>query len=90
MTAKIANIIEKFPKLAGREDFIQGILDIRQSFNLEKIPFRVRTPDFDSGSLERFYGAERSKINQAKTVLKKKLRRKNASKKRGSAGWVRY
>ena len=90
MTTKIEFVIKKFPQLAGREDFIQGILDIRQAFGLERVPFRIITPDFDSGSLERFYVAERSKINQAKMVLKKKLRKNNGRKQSGSPGWKRY
>lgn len=90
MTTKTDYIIEKFPQLVGKEDFIQVILDIRQAFKLEKVPFRIITPDFDSGSLELFYGAERDKVNQAKLKAKKKARKEHARKRGGSPGWVRY
>ena len=90
MSAKTDFIIEKFPRLAGKESFIQVILDIRQAFKLEKVPFRIITPDLDTGSLERFYGAERNKIIETKLKAKNKARKEHARKRGGSPGWVRY
>ena len=76
MTARIEQIVNKFPQLTGREELIADIIEIREAFGLERVPFRVRTPDFDSGALDSFYGAERRRLNEARTAKKRAAKRR--------------
>jgi len=90
LSAKTDFIIQKYPQLVGHDDFISVVLDIRATFKLEAVPFSISVGDWRSGSLERFYGAERNKIIEAELKAKKKERKQDGHKRRGSPGWVRY
>jgi hypothetical protein len=78
LSSKIKHIINKYPQLTGKEDFIQVVLDIREAFKLGKVPFSISVGDWCSGSLEKYYKGLR--LDKEKFRKKKKRRR----------GWVKY
>lgn len=59
--AKVNHILGKFPALSGHEDMVEFILELREVFNLEKVPFEVRVGNWSSGSLDKYYQAEAEK-----------------------------
>lgn len=83
---KINQILNDFPVLAGHEEMIKFVLDIREAFNLEKVPFEIEVGTWSSGSLNKYYASV--EVKRAEERIKKK--RKNKSNRKGSAGWVRY
>ena len=90
MSQRIEQIIKKFPQLAGKEEFIGGIIEIREAFKLEKVPFSVSIGDWCSGSLESFYEAERDERFLKRESLIKAMRKKNGRKRNGSPGLKIY
>lgn len=86
---KINQLVKQFPALSGHEDMIEFTLGIRETFALEKVPFRIKAGSWDSGNLDTYYQTvEQNRLlkrQAAKDELKKKHR-----KGRSSSGWVRY
>ena len=85
---KVNHIVNTFPALAAHTDMVEFILDIREAFNLEKVPFEVRVGNWSSGSLDKYY----TEVERQRTEDRLQAEKKNKknTKRRGSTGWKRY
>ena len=84
MADKVNQIVKRFPALANHCDMIAFVLDIREAFNLEKVPFQLKVGTWSSGSLDKYYASVKAKRAE------ERLKRKKKSNRKSSAGWVRY
>lgn len=71
LNKRIDNIINDFPQLVNHRDMVEFILDIREAFNLEKIPFEVKVGNWSSGSIEHYHKATRDKARDERLKKKK-------------------
>ena len=81
---KINQILTGFPVLVGHEEMIKFVLDIRETFSLEKVPFEIKVGTWSSGSLDKYYASVEAKRAE------ERLKKKRKQSRKGSAGWVRY
>lgn len=84
MSHKINKIVEGFPELSEHVEMVEFVLDIREAFKLERVPFEVRVGTWSSGSLDKYYKQVEEKR------VHKRLQAQKKTKHRGSAGWKRY
>jgi len=83
---KVNQILNGFPALAAGADMVEFVLDIREVFKLEKVPFQLKVGTWSSGSLDKYYAHV-----EAKRVEERfKNKRKKKSSGKGSVGWARY
>jgi len=83
---KVNQVVERFPALADCTSMVEFVLDIREAFKLEKVPFQLKVGTWSSGSLDKYYASV-----EAKRVEERfKNKRKKKSSGKGSAGWMRY
>lgn len=51
----INRVLKDFPILADYADMVEFVLDIREAFDLKKVPFEVKVGSWSSGSLKPYY-----------------------------------
>ncbi len=72
MNNKINLVLTKYPILSEHIDLVKFVLEIREAFKLEKVPFQIKVGDWQSGSLKPYYKKLRDK---SKKKAKKYYRR---------------
>lgn len=88
MDTKIKGIIDKFPPLSEYEDMIAFVLELRSTFNLQKVPFKLSVNDWHSGSLENYYKSVEELRKRERKTEKARIKKKYGTKRTGS--WVKY